>query len=82
MTIEPDRLLALAKSNAALLLQIDKLLQQRRKLWLEAWVKSFQDRCDLCQDDMREALAGKDWNKLAALPAESFWKLRLARSMP
>lgn len=74
MSTDSNLPLALYKANLALHLRLTALLQENGQQWLELASRAFGDGIAETSDDMQSLLQAKDWQGLASLPAESFWR--------
>jgi len=67
--------LALYQANAALQARLGQLLQASGQHWLELGQRLFQDGlADARAGQDQLSRASGDWQALAALPAEAFWR--------
>lgn len=66
--------LNLYKANLELQIRIGKLLQESGKQWIDLAYRLSNDGISESNAEVDELLQAEDWQKLAALPAESFWR--------
>lgn len=66
--------LNLYKSNLELQLKIGRLIQENGREWFDFGHRLIDDGIAESNAEVDELLKTGDWEKLAALPAESFWR--------
>ena len=66
--------LNLYKANLELQTRIAKLIQEGGRQWLELGQRAIEDGIAECDAEVEEVLKAGDWQALATLPAESFWR--------
>lgn len=66
--------LNLYKSNLELQLKIGKLIQESGREWFDFGHRLIDDGIAESKAEVDELLKTGDWEKLTALPAESFWR--------
>lgn len=66
--------LSLYKANLELQVKIAKLIQESGREWLDFGYRLINDGIAESNAEVDELLKTGDWEKLAALPAESFWR--------
>lgn len=66
--------LSLYKANLELQVKIGKLIQESGREWLDFGYRLINDGIAESNAEVDELLKTGDWEKLAALPAESFWR--------
>lgn len=66
--------LSLYKANLELQVKIAKLIQESGREWLDFGYRLINDGIAESNAEVDELLKAGDWEKLAALPAESFWR--------
>jgi len=65
---------ALYRANLALQARIGELVQASGRRWLEFGQRLVDDGLVENQAELKEILRAQDWQKLAALPADTFWR--------
>ncbi|UWX04238.1 phasin family protein [Pseudoxanthomonas sp. NC8] len=65
---------ALYRANLALQARIGDLVQAGGRHWLEFGQRLLDDGLIENQAELKEILRAQDWQKLAALPADTFWR--------
>lgn len=66
--------LQLLKANLELQLQLAKLIQDSGQRWAELATRAVGDERAEHDAELRELLRANDWQALAALPADAFWR--------
>lgn len=74
MSIDSNLPLALHKANIEFYLRIGKLLQEGGQQWLELGNRAFGDGIAESGAEVQQLLQTQDWQALATLPAEAFWR--------
>ncbi len=67
--------LGLFKANIELQLRITRLLQDSGQQWLESAQRAGADSIAETTSEIESLLRAGNWQSLATLPAESFWRL-------
>lgn len=67
--------LNLYKANIELQLRISRLLQESGHQWLETVQSSSKENIAETTAEIEGLLRSSDWQSLATLPSESFWRL-------
>lgn len=67
--------LKLYKANMQLHLELTRLLQEGTHRWLEAAHERGSRRIDQTKADMEGLMDSANWQSVAMLPAETFWRL-------
>ena len=65
---------ALYRANLALQARIGELVQAGSRHWFEFGQRLIDDGLVENQAELKEILRAQDWQKLAALPADTFWR--------
>ena len=65
---------ALHRANLALQARIGELVQAGSRHWFEFGQRLIDDGMVENQAELEEILHAQDWQKLAALPADTFWR--------
>lgn len=66
--------LSLHKANLELQVKIGRLIQESGRQWLDFGNRLINDGIAESNAEVEELLRTQDWEKLATLPAESFWR--------
>lgn len=66
--------LNLYKANLELQVRINKLLQESARQWLDMGNRLVGDGIAESNAEVESLLQAQDWQKLASLPAETFWR--------
>ena len=66
--------IGLAKANIELSLRTGRLLQEYAQQWLELASRAGKDELAESDAELSDVIAAPDWQSLAALPVESFWR--------
>ncbi|MFT3761332.1 MAG: phasin family protein [Pseudoxanthomonas sp.] len=66
--------LNLYKANLELQARLGKLLQESSRQWIDYGYRLVNDGIAESNAEIDELLQTEDWQKLATLPAESFWR--------
>lgn len=66
--------LNLYKANLGLQVKLAKLFQESGRQWIDYGQRLVNDGIAESNAEAEEMLATDDWQKLATLPAESFWR--------
>jgi hypothetical protein len=66
--------LDLYKANLELQVRVGKLIQESGREWLDFGYRLINDGIAESSAEVDELLKTDDWEKLAALPTESFWR--------
>jgi hypothetical protein len=66
--------MALYRANLALQARIGELVQAGGRHWLEFGQRLLDEGLVENQAELGEILSNQDWHKLAALPADTFWR--------
>lgn len=66
--------LDLHKANLELQVRVGKLIQESGQQWLDFANRMYGDGIAESNAEVEELLKTRDWQKLATLPAESFWR--------
>ena len=66
--------LDLYKANLELQVRIGKLFQEGGKQWLDYGYRLASDGIAESDAEIAQLLQSEDWQKLATLPAEAFWR--------
>lgn len=66
--------MALYKANIELQLRISRLLQENGHLWLESMQQSNAENIEETTAEIEGLLRSANWQALATLPVESFWR--------
>jgi hypothetical protein len=66
--------IALYRANLALQARIGELVQAGGRHWLEYGQRLLDDGLVENQAELKQILHAQDWQKLAALPADTFWR--------
>lgn len=66
--------LNLYKANLELQVKIGKLIQEGGQQWLDFVYRLYGDGIAESNAEVEELLRTQDWQKLATLPAEAFWR--------
>ncbi|MFT3755307.1 MAG: phasin family protein [Pseudoxanthomonas sp.] len=66
--------LSLYKANLELQTRLGKLLQESSRQWIDYSYRLANDGIAESNAEIEELLQTNDWQKLATLPAESFWR--------
>ncbi len=74
MNIDTAAPLGLVKANLELSLRTGKLLQEYAQQWLELYTRAGKDELAESNAELSDVAAAPDWQALAALPVESFWR--------
>lgn len=74
MTDHTDLPLALYQANFDLQVRISELLQDSGRHWLEFGQRLVNDGLVENGAELQQLMAAGDWQKLAALPADAFWR--------
>lgn len=74
MTDPTDLPLALYQANFDLQVRIGELLQDSGRHWLEFGQRLVNDGLVENGAELQQLMAAGDWQKLAALPADAFWR--------
>ncbi len=69
-----DLALALWKANLDLQLRIGQLIQDSGRDWLELGTRAAGEGSAELDAGLRKLMRGGDWQALAALPVEAFWR--------
>lgn len=69
-----DLPLNLYKANTELQLRINKLVMENWKKWLELSNRAVDDGIADSQSKVEQLLKAQDWQALAMMPAETFWR--------
>jgi hypothetical protein len=75
MTTQSDLPLNLYKANTELQLRISRLVMENWKKWLEFSTRAVDDGIAESQAKVEQLLKAQDWQALATMPAETFWRL-------
>ncbi len=70
----PFASIGLVKANIELSLRTGRLLQEYAQQWLELASRAGKDELAESDAELADVIAAPDWQALAALPAESFWR--------
>ena len=73
--MNPELPIQLYKANAKLQLQITRLLQESGHHWLEAMQQLSADGMQETSSRIKGLQQAADWQALATLPSEVFWRL-------
>ena len=74
MAIDTKTPLALYKANLELVLRLGALLQENRLRWTRFGVASADEAIERTLNETGRLLTSNDWQSLANLPGETFWK--------
>ena len=74
MAIDTKTPMALYKANLELVMRLGALLQENRRRWTRFGVASSDDAIERTLDETGRMLTSNDWQSLASLPGESFWR--------
>ncbi len=66
--------LRLYRANIELQLRVARLVQEHGQQWLELGTSALSDGISESDAEVRRLLDNQDWQSLAALPAETFWR--------
>lgn len=66
--------MALWKANLDLQARLGRLMQEGGQQWLELGTRAVGDSAAQFQADARKLLQSGDWQALASLPFETFWR--------
>lgn len=66
--------MALWKANLDLQARLGRLMQEGGQQWLELGTRAASDGAAQFQADARKLLQAGDWQALASLPFETFWR--------
>ncbi|MBO9717388.1 MAG: phasin family protein [Pseudoxanthomonas sp.] len=66
--------IALYKANVALQVRIGELVQAGSRHWFDFGQRLLNDGLVENQAELQQILRAQDWQKLAALPADTFWR--------
>ena len=69
-----DLPMALWKANLDLQTRLARLLQEDGREWLELGTRAMGDNASGFESEARRLLQAGDWQALAALPVEAFWR--------
>ena len=69
-----DLPMALWKANLDLQARLARLLQEDGREWLELGTRAMGDSASGFETEARRLLQAGDWQALAALPVEAFWR--------
>lgn len=70
----PDLPMALWKANLDLQLRIGRLLQDSTRDWMDLGTRAAGEGATEIEAEARRLLHGGNWQALAALPVEAFWR--------
>ena len=74
MAIDTKTPMALYKANLELVMRLGALLQENRRRWTRFGVASSDDAIERTLDETGRMLTSNDWQSLATLPGETFWR--------
>ncbi len=74
MSINTDLPLNLHKANLELQLRLGRLLQENQRKWLELGSRSLGESIAESSAELEQVLKTQDWQALATLPGEAFWR--------
>lgn len=74
MAIDTKTPLALYKANLELVMRLGALLQESRLRWTRFGVASADEAIERTLGETGRLLTSNDWQSLASLPGEAFWK--------
>lgn len=74
MPAAPDLPMALWKANLDLQLRIGRLLQDSTRDWMDLGTRAAGEGATEIEAEARRLLHGGNWQALAALPVEAFWR--------
>jgi hypothetical protein len=74
MTNPVELPLTLWNANLELQRRIGQLLQESAQAWLDQGAHALDEGMVETGTELRDALRGGDWQAIAALPAEAFWR--------
>ncbi len=74
MAIDTKTPMALYKANLELVMRLGALLQENRRRWTRFGVASSDDAIERTLDETSRVLTSNDWQSLANLPGETFWR--------
>lgn len=74
MGINTEVPLNLYKANLELQLRLTRLVQETQKNWLELGTQGTVKSIAETNSQLEQVLKTQDWQKLAALPADTFWR--------
>lgn len=74
MPAAPDLPMALWKANLDLQLRIGRLLQDSARDWMDLGTRAAGEGAAEFDAEVRRLLHAGDWQALAALPVEAFWR--------
>lgn len=71
---DPTLALALYKANTELQLRLAQLVQESGHRYLDAAQRISQEGVEEASGELKDLLESSNWQSLATLPAESFWR--------
>lgn len=74
MSINTEVPLNLYKANLELQLRLSRLVQETQKHWLELSAQGVAKGISESNAELEQLLKSQDWQTLAALPADAFWR--------
>lgn len=74
MSINTDLPLNLHKANLELQLRLGRLLQENQRKWLELGSRALGESIAESSAELEQVLKTQDWQALATLPGETFWR--------
>jgi post-segregation antitoxin (ccd killing protein) len=74
MNVNADLPLNLHKANLELQLRLGRLLQENQRKWLELSSRAISEGIAESSAELEQVLKTQDWQALAALPGEAFWR--------
>jgi hypothetical protein len=74
MAIDTKTPMALYKANLELVMRLGALLQENRRRWTRFGVASADEAIERTLSETGRMLTTNDWQALANLPGETFWK--------
>lgn len=74
MTNQNDLALQLYKANLEFYLRLGRLLQENSKRWMELGTRMLGDSIAEFSAEVEQLLKSQDWQALATLPGEIFWR--------
>lgn len=74
MAIDTKTPMALYKANLELVMRLGALLQENRRRWTRFGVASADEAIERTLSETGRLLTSNDWQSLANLPGEAFWK--------
>ncbi len=74
MSINTDLPLNLYKANLELQLRMARIMQESCKKWMELGARGVGETITDYNTELEQLLKAQDWQSLAALPADTFWR--------